>query len=129
MLCSIFFILTIPQGVFAHALLEKATPAPDSRLTSPPKEIVLMFNERLEKELYSIKVFNKDGDMVSQSKTEISKDQKYIKQSLPFLPNGNYAISYSVLSADGHPIKGSYIVSIGEGTVLRSDMNQLDLHR
>ena len=128
MLCSIFFILTIPQGVFAHALLEKATPAPDSRLTSPPKEIVLMFNERLEKELYSIKVFNKDGDMVSQSKTEMSKDQKYIKQALPFLPNGNYAISYSVLSADGHPIKGSYIVSIGEGTVLRSDMNQLDLH-
>ena len=87
-----------------------------------------MFNERLEKELYSIKVFNEDGDMVSQSKTEMSKDQKYIKQALPFLPNGNYAISYSVLSADGHPIKGSYIVSIGEGTVLRSDMNQLDLH-
>ena len=96
MLCSIFFILTIPQGVFAHALLEKATPTPDSRLTSPPKEIVLMFNERLEKELYYIKVFNEEGDMVSQSKTKMSKDQKYIKQALPFLPNGNYAISYSV---------------------------------
>ncbi len=72
-LCSIIFILTIPQGVFAHAFLEKATPAPDSQLQFPPKEIVLVFNERLEKELYSIKVFNEDGDMVSETKTEISK--------------------------------------------------------
>ena len=66
-ICSIFFILMIPQGVFAHALLEKATPAPDSQLQSPPTEIVLTFNERLEKELYSIKVFNEEGDMVSQT--------------------------------------------------------------
>ncbi|MFJ5623366.1 copper resistance CopC/CopD family protein [Peribacillus loiseleuriae] len=127
--CLIFFIFAVPQGVFAHALLEKATPAPDSHLKSSPKEIVLMFNERLEKELYSIKVFNEDGDMVSKSKTEIGKEQKYIKQALPPLPNGNYAISYSVLSADGHPVKGSYVISIGEGTVLRSDMNQLVLHK
>ena len=125
-LCSIIFILTVPQGVFAHALLEDATPAPDSQLKSPPKEIVLTFNERLEKELYSIKVFSEDGELVSDSKTEMSKDQKYISQALPFLPNGNYAISYSVLSSDGHPIKGSYVVSIGEETVLRSDMNQLN---
>ncbi len=67
-LCSIFFILTIPQGVFAHALLEKATPAPDSQLKFPPKEIVLVFNERLEKELYSIKVFNEDGTWLAKLK-------------------------------------------------------------
>ncbi|MCQ6276631.1 copper resistance protein CopC [Bacillus sp. V3B] len=127
-LCSLIFILTVPQGVFAHALLENATPAPDSQLKSSPKEIVLMFNERLERELYSIKVFNEHGDMVSNSKTEMSKDQKYIRQSLPILPNGNYAISYSVLSSDGHPIKGSYVVSIGEETVLKRDLNQLILH-
>ncbi|WP_028393649.1 copper resistance CopC/CopD family protein [Bacillus cihuensis] len=125
----LFFIFAVPQGVFAHALLEKATPAADSHLKSSPKEIVLMFNERLEKELYSIKVFNEDGDLVSKSRTEIGKDQKYIKQNLPPLPNGNYAISYSVLSADGHPVKGSYVISIGEGTVLKSNMNQLDLDK
>ena len=85
-LCSIFFILTIPKGVFAHALLERATPAPDSQLESPPKEIVLMFNDRLEKELYSIKVFNEDGDMVSQTKTEMSKDQDIFKASFAISP-------------------------------------------
>jgi copper transport protein len=127
-LCSLLFIFTFPSGAFAHALLEKATPSPDSHLKSSPKEIVLVFNERLEKELYSIKVFNDEGDMVSKGKTEMSKEQKHLKHDLPVLPNGSYTISYSVLSADGHPIKGSYVVSIGEETVIRSDINeQLDL--
>ena len=66
---------------------------------------------------------------LAKRKTEMSKDRKSLKQVLPSLPNGNYAISYSVLSADGHPIKGSYVISIGEETVLRSDMNQLDLQK
>lgn len=126
-LLSIFFLFTIPQDALAHALLENANPGPDSHLESSPKEIVLVFNERLEKELYSIKVFNEDGDIVSKDKTAISKDQKSISETLPILPNGNYAISYRVLSADGHPIKGSYVVSIGKKTVLNSDIKQLDL--
>ena len=68
-------------------ILEKATPAADSQLQVPPNEIVLEFNERLEKELYSIKVFNEEGEMVSEGKTEISQDQKYINATLcrPFL--------------------------------------------
>ncbi|MBB6447229.1 copper resistance CopC/CopD family protein [Bacillus benzoevorans] len=125
LLCLSFLFLMIPHEVFAHAQLEKAEPAPDSTLTALPEEIVLTFNERLEKELFSIKVFNEAGEQVSKSETEMSKDQKTITQDLPSLPEGNYAISYSVLSADGHPIKGSYVVSIGEKTAPRSEMNQL----
>lgn len=127
MLVVLFFILMIPQGVSAHALLEKATPAPDSYLKSSPKEIVLIFNERLEKELYSIKVFNEDGDLVGKSKTKINKKQKQIMQDLPTLPDGIYTISYSVLSADGHAVKGTYVVSIGEEFVGSNGMNQLGL--
>ena len=32
-----------------------------------------------------------------------------------------------MLSADGHPIEGSYVISIGEETVQKIDMNQLDI--
>ena len=69
----------------------------------------------------------KKATWLAKRKTEMSKDQKSLKQVLPSLPNGNYAISYGVLSADGHPIKGSYVISIGEETVPKSDMNQLEL--
>ncbi|MFD2444370.1 copper resistance CopC/CopD family protein [Bacillus sp. CGMCC 1.16607] len=113
-LMLLFFILIIPQSVNAHALLEKATPTPNNQILSSPKEIVLLFNERLEDELYSIKVFNNRGESISKSKTELSVDQKQLSQNLPSLANGTYTVSYSVLSADGHPVKGSYMISIGE---------------
>ena len=110
----LFFIVFVPQYVFAHAILEKATPAPNSQVKAPPKEVVLLFNERLEEEFYSIKVFNADGDIVTNNKTQLSIDQKQLTQVLPSLANGTYTVSYRVLSADGHPIEGSYVIAIGE---------------
>jgi copper transport protein len=115
-LFSIIMIAAMPKVAFSHALLEKAKPAPDAHLQSAPKEIVLLFNERLEDELYSIKVFNNKGEMISTSKTELSLDQKQLKHPISSLENGSYTISYSVLSSDGHPIKGSYIFSVGKAS-------------
>lgn len=123
-LCSLIFIFMVPQEVFAHATLKMAEPGPDSELKDSPEEIVLLFDERLENELYSIKVFNENGERVVNAKPEMSKDQKSIKQFLPDLPDGNYVISYNVISADGHPIRSSYVISIGEETVFKRDINQ-----
>jgi copper transport protein len=128
-LCSLIFIFMIPQEAFAHATLKMAEPAPDSELTDSPEKIVLTFDERLENELYSIKVFNEKGERVVNGKPEMSKDQKFITQPLPDLPDGNYVISYSVISADGHPIKSSYVISIGEETVFKRDINQQVLEK
>jgi len=119
----------VPQEVFAHASLIMAEPAPDSELKDPPKNIILTFDERLENELFSIKVFNENGEKVGNGKTKMSKNQKSIQQSLPGLPDGNYVISYSVISADGHPVKSSYVVSLGEETVFKRDINQLVLEK
>lgn len=114
LLCMIILLFSFPQGAFAHAVLEMANPAQDSHLQSSPKEIILQFNERIEKELYSIKVFDRSGEEVSNSKTSLSVDQKQVNQTLPPLADGHYTISYSVISADGHPIKGSYMISVGK---------------
>ena len=110
----LLFIVFVPQDAFAHAIIEKAIPVPNSQVKEPPKEIVLTFNERLEEKLYSIKVFNADGDNVTKSKTQLSTDQKQLTQLLPSLSDGTYTVSYRVLSADGHPIEGSYVITIGE---------------
>lgn len=110
----IFLLLSFPKGAFAHAVLEKASPAQDSHLQSSPKEIILNFNDRIENELYAIKVFDSNGKEVNRSKTELSVDQKQVSQTLPALADGHYTISYSVISADGHPIKGSYLITVGE---------------
>lgn len=123
-LFALIFIFLVPQQVFAHATLKMADPAPDSEWEESPKEVVLTFDERLEDELYSIKVFNDNGERIVNAKPEMSKDQTSIKQPLPDLPDGNYVISYNVISADGHPIRSSYVISVGEETVFQRDINQ-----
>lgn len=109
----LFLFVMIPQVVFAHALLERANPAPDSQLSSSPSDISLTFNERLERELYFIKVFNSQGHSVTETPTEMSQNQKELHLSLPPLEDGIYTVTYSVLSADGHPVRGSYVISVG----------------
>jgi len=111
---NIFLLLISPQGVFAHALLERADPAPGSQLLSSPSGITLTFNERLERELFSIKVFDSRGKAVTQDATEMSQDQKELHLYLPSLQDGIYTVTYRVMSADGHPIRGSYVISVGE---------------
>lgn len=129
----LFFVLLvcffIPHTAFAHAVLEKSTPVPDQQLDSPPTEVELIFNERLEDKLYFIKVFNENGDIVSDSDTEMSADQKQISLALPSLSNGHYAVSYRVLSADGHPVNGSYIFSVGDDLGANESLNQLLLEK
>jgi copper transport protein len=121
LLCFLFLFLIVPKSVFAHAQLEKATPAPDSFVEKSPNEVNLVFNERLESELYSIKIFDNQGKEVTKDQTNMTKDQKRITQSMPVLPTGVYTVSYSVLSADGHPIKGSYIFTVGKNNGLANN--------
>lgn len=118
--CSIlafFLILMLPQEIFAHALLERANPQPDSQLSSSPSDITLTFNERLERELFYIKVLDSKGHPVTENPTEMSRNQKELRLSLPVLEEDFYTVSYSVLSADGHPIRGSYVICVGDPTL------------
>lgn len=109
----LLFMVIFPQQVFSHAQLENANPAPNSQLPSSPADITLTFNERLERELYYIKVFDSHGEPITENRTEMSQDQKKMHLSLPPLDDGLYTVTYRVISSDGHPIRGSYVISVG----------------
>lgn len=74
----------------------------------------MIFSERLENGLYRIIVLDTKGNAVTDAKTELSQDQREISLALPSLPDGLYTTSYKVISADGHPIRGSYIFIVGQ---------------
>ncbi|RKN66124.1 copper resistance CopC/CopD family protein [Paenibacillus ginsengarvi] len=104
-----------PQPASAHSVLTKAVPEPNSQLNEAPGRIELTFNERLESELYYIKVFDEIGRAVPDLKAALSTDQKTMALDLPKLSNGRYTVTYHVISADGHPVEGTYVLSIGPG--------------
>ncbi|TVY06895.1 copper resistance CopC/CopD family protein [Paenibacillus cremeus] len=108
--------LIIPAPCFAHASLINAAPAANSTLPSSPPNIELTFNERLEKVEYYIKVLNKTGTSVTSNEAQFNEDQTRLELALPQLPDGTYTVSYKIISADGHPVRDSYVISIGEAS-------------
>ncbi|WP_164716314.1 copper resistance CopC/CopD family protein [Paenibacillus whitsoniae] len=114
------FVVCAKPG-YAHSTLVDASPPANSSLTESPDHIRLLFNERLEKELFEIKVLDKNGRPTTKQAAEMSLDQKEISLQLPTLSEGIYTVSYKIISADGHPVKGSYVFMMGSAGSVSPD--------
>lgn len=99
---------------WAHATLLQSSPAADAELDSSPESIVLTFNERLEDGLYYIRVLDRDKRQMTNNKPVMSDDRTQLSLQLPPLPKGTYLVSYHIISADGHPVDGTYLFAVGE---------------
>jgi len=109
----LFFLLIQPGVTFAHSALLESYPSKNSHTDQSPSEIRLKFNERLEKGLYYIHLYDGKGKSVTEQETKMSHDQREISLALPKLKDGSYTVSYRVISADGHPITEAYLLSVG----------------
>lgn len=115
---ALCLFVVIPQTASAHASLIQATPSENSHLKKAPEKVTLTFNERLQEELYYIKVYNAQGKLVSDKKTILSKDHTKLSVGLKKLTKGTYTVSYHVISADSHPVGFSYIFDVGKESKL-----------
>ncbi len=102
-----------PPTALGHASLVKAVPEPGSELQASPPTITLTFNERLDNGLFWIKVIDQTGSQVTSNSAVMTADQTVMQLDMPILPEGLYIITYHVISADGHPVSGSYPMTIG----------------
>ncbi|MDG0808717.1 copper resistance CopC family protein [Cohnella rhizosphaerae] len=112
----------------AHAVLEKAVPAQDAQLAAGPDFVELTFNERLDGGATArLAVLNGDSKAVASGKPERISQGKGLRLALPKLGEGHYTVSYSVISADGHPVEGAYVFTVGNPPPL-TDAAELDPH-
>lgn len=114
-----------PSNVWAHASLVEATPAPNSHLEKSPESISLTFNERLESDLYYLRVYDENGNEVTDTKAKMTDNLHGLSLKLPELETGVYSINYKVISADGHPIEETYIITIGDAHIAGGNANQV----
>lgn len=96
----------------AHATLLSTTPADGAVLERAPAEVVLTFNEPVQLIDGSIRLFAGDGDPVVLD-AHVS-DARVVAPFPGETDEGRYALSYRVVSADGHPISGAISFTIGD---------------
>jgi copper transport protein len=99
--------------VLLHASLLRSTPAANSHLTKAPESIRLVFSEQIVPELSQIALVRPDG---SSTQLRVSNDPHDVHALVGSvaapLTSGSYKVSWRVVSADGHPVGGSFSFTI-----------------
>jgi methionine-rich copper-binding protein CopC len=117
LLISLFFI----APASAHTSLVSSNPEAGLVLNEVPAEVRLSFSESLllvdTKNPNRIEVINGVGQVVS-GMTMIEGAEIYTALDLSLEPTGEYTVSYRVVSADGHPVEGSYQFTVASPEVI-----------
>ena len=95
----------------AHARLEQTSPAEGASLTAAPPEVMLRFNEVVNGDLSEVTVKTGSTD-VAEGSVEVEGDSLYQPLSSD-MPEGDYTVTYKVVSADGHPVSGTFDFTYG----------------
>jgi copper transport protein len=97
----------------AHASLVSVDPADGARLDESPATVTLTFSETVSTGLGGVQVIDADGDQVQSGAARAEGAEVQVDVE-PDLPDGTYVISYRVISADGHPVRGGSVFGVGD---------------
>ena len=98
----------------AHAVPVSSTPSDGAALDEPPTSVTIEFSERVSVELGGLQVLDATGERVDRGAVEVV-DRSISVGVTDDLPDGAYIASYRIVSADGHPITGGIVFTVGEG--------------
>ena len=109
-LIALLIALAPASEACAHASLVKAVPADGAVMPLPPATLTLTFNEPVSPLV--VRLIGPDGAPIAP--TAVTAEDTMITISAPpALRRGTHVLSWRVISADGHPVGGSLMFSIG----------------
>ncbi|MER9488326.1 copper resistance CopC/CopD family protein [Mesorhizobium sp. M0220] len=103
-------VIAMPDPAFAHAALIKAEPADGAVLARSPSQMSLTFSEPVSPLVLTL--VRPDGTAVPLSSFQLSGQTVEIDNPQA-LTSGTHVLSWRMISADGHPVGGSVLFSVG----------------
>jgi copper transport protein len=106
----LLWLLSLAQApqAFAHASLLGSEPADGAVLAETPKALKLDFNEPVSPLV--LRLIGPDGQALTP---KVTAENSTLTLVPPALRRGSYALSWRVISADGHPVGGAVLFSVG----------------
>ncbi|BAV47951.1 copper resistance protein CopC [Mesorhizobium loti] len=103
-------VMASTDQAFAHAALIKTDPADGAVLAQAPTQFSLTFSEPVSPLVLTL--VKPDGTPVALTSFRLT-DQTIEIDNPQALKSGTHVLSWRVISADGHPVGGSLLFSIG----------------
>ncbi|MGE3622056.1 MAG: copper resistance protein CopC, partial [Acidimicrobiia bacterium] len=113
LVAGIGLVALVPSPAAAHATLVASDPADGARLDAAPAQVRLTFSERVSADLGGLQVVDAGGSRVDRGAVEVTGSVVEVGLR-PDLPDGTYVATYRIVSADGHPVRGGLVFSVGE---------------
>ncbi|WP_419096002.1 copper resistance CopC family protein [Streptomyces sp. B6(2022)] len=95
----------------AHTDLTSSTPADGATLDALPLSIGLTFSDDMSQEYAKVALTAPDGTPAGAGEPQVDGKSASLAVK-PGLPSGKYTVGYRVVSADGHPVSGSYSFTV-----------------
>lgn len=106
-----------PRSAAVHATLVSSEPAANSRLASSPTRVRLVFSEPIEGKLGRIALHPTSGATITLRAGADPRDVHAVVAPVEALAPGRYRVDWRVVSADGHPVDGTFVFAIGDTTL------------
>jgi copper transport protein len=107
-IAALFAALISSSHALAHASLVRAEPADGAMLAEMPKVLTLTFNEPVS--VLVMRIIGPGGEIVA---APAIAENNAVTVTPPRMRQGSHVLSWRVVSADGHPVGGSLLFSIG----------------
>jgi len=107
-------LLAHPRAALAHAWLLHTSPADGALLVAQPTSLQLYFSESIDVPARALVIEQPDGRTAAYGSAAIGPTNSG-EMVAPFRghENGTYVVSWKVISADSHPVWGTFRFSIG----------------
>lgn len=99
-------------AAFAHAFLDKASPAVGSEVPVSPPALSLSYTEPVEPLFSTVHVTDSSGVRVDDGKPVPQDDGRILSVPLKKLAPGVYAVEWHVTSVDTHKTEGHFTFTV-----------------
>jgi copper transport protein len=113
---AIALVMRVFTIAWAHATLVSSEPSAGTTVASVPSRIRLVFSEPVEPGMAKVSVVATGGRTVTLAAAGDPRDVHAIIAAAgdaATLPAGEVRVVWHVVSADGHPVSGSFVFSVG----------------
>lgn len=111
---AVFAGFTAPHSARRHTRLVRSEPAKDSVVRVAPAELRLWFNETVDLAVTRVRLSDGTPQPIpTGTLTRANEaDAPIVAPLAAPLPDGNYTVTWSASSKDGHPVRGTYRFSV-----------------
>lgn len=114
----------------AHATVVSTSPGDGQVLADAPAVVSVVFDEPVELEFGSLRVFAPRGDRVDDGEPThpAGRGDAVAVRVRDGLPHGTYTAAWRVISADSHPVAGAFTFSVGAPSATSVNQGTLNSH-